>query len=72
MRIKDLLDCRLLCIGINVPDLELAAKGTDQKMVLVDLVQVGRARLVVYLVTNCLASSLDINIHDQNLLVFEA
>ena len=72
MRIEDLLNRGLLCIRINVPNLELAAKGTDQKMVLVDLVQVGRARLVVYLVTNCLASSLDINIHDQNLLVFEA
>ena len=72
MRIKDLLDGRLLLIRINVPNLELAAHGAHQEVIVVDLVQEGRALLVRDLAANCAASRLDVHVADQDLAALEA
>ena len=72
MRIKHLLDLGLLRVRINVPHLELAAQRADEQVVLVDLVEVGRALLVFDLVLNRLASSLDVHVNNQHLHIVEA
>ena len=72
MRIEDLLDRGSLRVGVDVPNLELAAKGANEEVVLIDLVQAGGALLVFNLELNALATGLDVDINDQNLLVFEA
>lgn len=72
MRIEDLLDRRSLRVGVDVPNLELAAKGANEEVVLINLVQAGGALLVFNLELNALATGLDVDINDQNLLVFEA
>ena len=72
MGIEDLLDRGLLLVGVDVPDFELAVERSNKEVVLVDLVEEGRVLVVVDFVANRLAPRLDIDVHDQNLLVVEA
>ena len=72
MSIQDLLDRRLLIVRINVPDLELAALGTNEQVILIDLIQEGRALLVLNLVADTLATSLDVDDGEKDLLAVEA
>lgn len=72
MRVEDLLDRRLVIIRVDVPDLKLAVKCADQKVVLVDLIQVCRVLVIVNLVLDGLGPRFDIDVADENLLVFEA
>ena len=72
VRIKHLLDDRLRLVRIDVPDLKLATLRANQKVVLVDLVQVGGVLLVVDLRLDAFSTCLDVNITDQDLLTFEA
>ena len=71
MSIKHLLDDRLGLIWIDVPDLELASKRANQKVILVDLVKASWFLLVVNLRLDAFATSLDVNIADKYLRVFE-
>ena len=72
MSIQDLLDRRLLIVRINVPDLKLAALGTNEQVILIDLIQEGRALLVLNLVADALATSLDVDDGEKDLLAVEA
>lgn len=72
MRVENLFDRGCLIVRINVPNLELAGERAHEKVILVDLVEEGRVLVVIDLILNALHSCLDIDIADQNLLVFEA
>ena len=67
MSIKHLLYDRLGLIWIDVPDLELASKRANQKVILVDLVKASWFLLVVNLRLDAFATSLDIDIADKYL-----
>ena len=71
MSIKHLLDDRLGLIWIDVPDLELASKRANQKVILVDLVKASWFLLVVNLRLDAFATSLDVDIADKYLRVLE-
>ena len=71
MSIKHLLDDRLGLIWIDVPDLELASKRANQKVILVDLVKASGALLVVNLRLDAFAACLDVDIADKYLRVVE-
>ena len=70
--VEDLLDRRSFIIWINVPNFELAVECADQQVVLVDLVEEGWVLMVVNLVLDGLRPCLDVDVADENLLVFEA
>lgn len=70
--IEDLLDRWGFIVWINVPNFEFTIESADQKVVLVDLVEERRVLVVVNLVLDGLRSCFDIDVADQNLLVFEA
>ena len=72
MSIQDLLDRRLLIVRINVPDLKLAALGTNEQVILINLIQEGRALLVLNLVADALATSLDVDDGEKDLFAVEA
>ena len=72
MRIKDLLDGGLLLIRVNVPNLELAAHGANEEVIMVDLVEEGRTLLVRDLAANGPAARLDVHIADQYCAALEA
>jgi len=72
MRIKHLLHRRYVIVSIDIPNLKLAVESADKKVILVDLIEDRRVLVVVDLVFNALASSLNIDIADQNLLIVEA
>ena len=71
MSIKHLLDDRLGLIWIDVPDLELASKRANQKVIFVDLVKASGALLVVNLRLDAFAACLDVDIADKYLRVVE-
>lgn len=68
---EHLLKARRFSCRINVPYLEFATNRADKQMVGIDLIQIGWILLVVNLVSNSLASRLDIDINNEYLLVFE-
>lgn len=68
---ENLLEARRLCTWVDVPDLEFTAKGTNKKVVSIDLVQISWILLVVNLMSNRLASCLNIDIDNEHLLVVE-
>ena len=70
--VEYLLDRRSFIIWINVPNFELAVECADQQVVLVDLVEEGWVLMVVNLVLDGLRPCLDVDVADENLLVFEA
>ena len=70
--IKHLLDDRRGLIWIDVPDLELASERANQKVILVDLVQVSGFLLVVNLRLDAFAACLNVDIADKYLRVMEA
>ena len=72
MRILNVLQRGLIIVRVDVPDLKLAVHRADEKMVLVNLVEESWVLLVVDRVFNVLATSLDINIDNQNLLGVKA
>ena len=59
---ENLLEARCLCTRVDVPDLKFTVKGTDKKVVSIDLVQISWILLVVNLMSNRLASCLNIDI----------
>ena len=69
---EDLLETGSFSAWVDVPDLEFAAEGANKKMISIDLVQVSGILLAVNLMSDGLASRLDVNIHDENLFVVEA
>ncbi len=70
--IEDLLDCRLLLVGVDVPNFKFASHGTDEEVIFVNLVEESRALLIVNFVTDRSEACLDVNIADEDLFVVEA
>lgn len=71
MGVQNLLDSGLLVVAVDVPNFELSTLGAHEQMVVIDLVQEGRRLLVLDLVADALAASLDIDIGQEDLLAFE-
>ena len=72
MSIKDLLDGGLALIWIDVPDLKLTVESANKEVLFIDLVEESRVLVVIDLVINALASGLNINTADKDLLIVEA
>jgi len=72
MSIKDLLDGGLALVWIDVPDLKLTVESANKEVLFIDLVEESRVLVVIDLVINALASGLNINTADKDLLIVEA
>ena len=72
MSIEDLLDGRLALVWIDVPDLKLTVESANKEVLFIDLVEESRVLVVIDLVINALASGLNINTADKDLLIVEA
>ena len=72
MSIEDLLDSGLALVWIDVPDLKLTVESANKEVLFIDLVEESRVLVVIDLVINALASGLNINTADKDLLIVEA
>ena len=72
MCVEYLFKCRFSNKGVNVPNFEHAANGSNQKVIFVNLVQKGWALLVVDRHVDALVSCFDVDVDNQYLLVVEA
>lgn len=72
MSIEDLLDGGLALVWIDVPDLKLTVESANKEVLFIDLVEESRVLVVIDLVINALASGLNINTADKDLLIVEA
>ena len=72
MSIEDLLDLWLVLEWIDVPDLKLTVESANKEVLFIDLVEESRVLVVIDLVINALASGLNINTADKDLLIVEA
>ena len=72
MCVEYLFKCRFSNKGVNVPNFEHAANGSNQKVIFVNLVQKGWALLVVDGHVDALVSCFDVDVDNQYLLVVEA
>jgi len=72
MSIKDLLDGGLALVWIDVPDLKLTVESANKEVLFIDLVEESRVLVVIDLVINALASGLNINTANKDLLIVEA
>ena len=72
MSIEDLLDSGLALVWIDIPDLKLTVESANKEVLFIDLVEESRVLVVIDLVINALASGLNINTADKDLLIVEA